>query len=244
MAKKIVIASGKGGVGKSTTAAMLGLRLARLGKRTLLVDCDAGLNTLHFLLETQTQTPYHWLDAAEGACDAADTICTVNPCLSLINAPTDVPAECAEDCIRTVLSAIEDRFDFILLDAPAGLGTGLKRAALPADSALIIATADAVSVQGAGKTQEILQTYGVGETRLIVNRYDTKAAKKGSYFDLDTMIDQTLVQLIGVVPEDPALSAYSVTHRLGKKSKSLPAFERIARRMQGENVRLTHSLLK
>ena len=244
MAKKIVIASGKGGVGKSTMAAMLGKRLARMGKRTLLVDCDAGLNTLHFLLDTNVGTSYHWLDAAEGACDAADTVCALDPCLSLINAPAELPADCAEDCIKTLLSALEDRFDFILLDAPAGLGTGLKRAALPANSALIVCTADAVSVQGAAKTQEILLEYGVAESRLLINRYDAKAAKKGNYFDIDSMIDQTLVQLIGVVPEDKELSAYSVTRRLGKKSKSRAAYERIARRLQGENVRLTHSLLK
>ena len=243
MAKKIVIASGKGGVGKSTVAAMLGTRLARHGKRTLVIDCDAGLNTLHFLLDAETETPYHWQDAAEGACGIADTVCAVTPCLSLINAPT-APTDCAEDCLQTLLPEIESLFDFILLDAPAGLGTGLKRASLPADSALIIATADAVSVQGAGKTQEVLQSYDVRETRLIVNRYDTKAARKGDYFDIDAVIDRTLVQLIGVVPEDPALSAYSVTHKLGKRSVSLPAFDRIARRLQGENVRLTHALLK
>lgn len=244
MAKKIVIASGKGGVGKSTVTAMLGLQLAQQAKRVLLLDCDAGLNTLHFLLNAESETPYHWLDAAQGACEINDAINELNPCLSLINAPAEPPAECEDDCIKTLLSEAEDRFDFILLDAPAGLGTGLKRAALPADSALIVATADAVSVQGAGKTQEILQSYGVDETRLIVNRYQTKAAKKGEYFDLDTMIDQTLVQLIGVVPEDPELSAYSVTHRLSKRSRSAAAFQRIARRLQGENVRLTHALLK
>ena len=244
MAKKIVIASGKGGVGKSTMAAMLGLCLSRQGKRTLLVDCDAGLNTLHFLLDTSVETLYNWQDAAEGACDIADAVCVLNPCLSLLNAPAEPPADIAEDCLQTMLPEIENGYDYILLDAPAGLGTGLKRAALPAESALIIATADTVSVQGAGKTQEILQDYGISETRLIINRYNTKEAKKGNYYDIDAMIDQTLVQLIGVVPEDPELSAYSVTRKLSKHSRSKAAFDRIARRVRGENVRLTHALLK
>ena len=244
MAKKIVIASGKGGVGKSTTAAMLGKALAAQGKKTLLVDCDAGLNTLDLLLEPQTPTPYNWLDAAGEACEPDDAVCVIGENLSLMAAPAALPADCPEDCILAMTETMEDDYDFILLDAPAGLGMGLKRAALPADSALIMATADAVSVQGAGRAQEVLRSYGVEETRLVINRYDVKAAKKGRFLDIDSVIDRTLVQLIGVVPEDPELSAYSVTKQLSRRAKSTAAYERIALRLQGKNARLTQALLK
>lgn len=244
MAKKIVLASGKGGVGKSTTAAMLGACLAKNEKRTLLIDCDAGLNTLQLLMEDVDHKPYDWLDAVTGACDSEIAVCKMTPFLSLVNAPPTVPADLPENCLRDFAAAVEKDYDFILLDAPAGLGTGLKRAALAAESALILATADAVSVQGAERTDALLRSWGVEETRLVINRYDMKAARKGNYFDIDTTIDRTLVQLIGVIPEDPALTALSVTKKLPSKSKSLAAFERISRRLQGENVSLTHAMLK
>ena len=243
MARKIVIASGKGGVGKSTTAAQLGRALAAAGKKTLLVDCDAGLNSLDLLLDADAAV-YNWLDVYSGACAFADAVNEVAENLWLVCAPSEKPEDAPEDCIKTVLEDETDAYDFILLDAPAGLGMGLRRAALPADSAIILATADEVSVKGAGKADDTLRGWGVRETRLIVNRYQLKTAKKGRFLTIDGVIDKTYVQLIGVVPDDPALTAYTVTHTLGKRSKSREAYARIARRLQGENVSLTLSQLK
>lgn len=244
MAKIIVIASGKGGVGKSTTAAGLGKQLAAEGKKTLLVDCDAGLNTLDLLLNTAESTLYTWLDVCTGSCTFADAAVNAAENLWLVSAPAQKPEDLPEDCLKTVLETAATDYDYVLLDAPAGLGLGLKRAALPAESALLLATADEVSVKGAGKADETLRSYGVKETRLIVNRYDLKAAKKGKLLSIDGVIDKTYVQLIGVVPEDKEVTTYTVTHKLSKNSKSRAAFGRIAKRLQGEQVKLTLSLLK
>ncbi len=244
MAKKIVIASGKGGVGKSTVAALLSRRLAKQSKKTLLVDCDAGLNSMDLLLEDATGVFYNWLDAARGDCSFPQAAAEIYPCLSLLCAPSELPGDVSDDCLKTLLAPEEDDYDFIILDAPAGLGHGLKRAALAADTALIIATADEVSVRGAERTDEILCGWGITQCRLIVNRYELKAAQKGRFLSVDSVIDRTYVQLIGVIPEDPALRSLSVLRHLSSKSKSVAAAERIAARLQGRNVPLSVALLK
>ena len=244
MAKRIVIASGKGGVGKSTTAAFLGMRLAARGKKTLLIDCDAGLGSLDLLLPPAADTAYHWMDAVNGACTPTDATIPLYSGLFLLRAPAVRPEDAPETCLKELAETLDGDYDFILLDAPAGLGSGLKRAALAADTALIIATPDEVSVQGAGKADALLREYGVTETRLIINRYDAKTAKKGRQLAIDSAIDKTCVQLIGVVPEDPVLKTVSVTRKFKVTAKGIQAFDRIARRLQGENVLLTLSLLK
>ncbi len=244
MAKRIVIASGKGGVGKSTTAAALAKCLAAQGKKTLLADCDAGLNTMDLLLNNADNIVYNWLDAVRGACSFEVAAAEIAPCLTLLCAPDELPDDLPDDCLKNLLLPVENNYDYILLDAPAGLGRGLKRAALCADTALIVATADEVSVRGAERTDTLLRELGITETRLVINRYELKAARKGRFLGIDGVINKTYVQLIGVIPEDPALRSLSVLRRVGKKSKGAAAAERIARRLQGEDVQLLLSLLK
>ncbi|MBQ7637391.1 MAG: P-loop NTPase [Clostridia bacterium] len=244
MAIKIVTASGKGGVGKSTTAAALGMLFSSEGRKTLLIDCDCGLGSLDVLLGKAEETAFNWYDVYSGACSLEDAQIKINGSLSLLSAPVKPPENCGEDCVREIAENAEDGFDFIIIDAPAGVGEGLLRAASAADSALIIATADEVSVRGAEKTDAVLRNAGIKQTRLLINRYSVKEAKKGKLLGIDEVINKTYVRLIGVVPEDKEISAYSVTRKVGKKSKSLAAFKRIADRILGKNVKLTLSLIK
>ena len=244
MAVKIVIASGKGGVGKSTTAAALGKALAADGKRTLLIDCDAGLRSLDLLLGEGASSHYHWQDVLEDRCDPSVAIVQVRENLSLLSAPVYLPPDLPEDCLLGIVEAVENQFDLILLDSPAGLGAGVRRAAKPAQHALIIATADEICVRGAASAAYMIEQLGVPNARLIINRYSLKEAKKGNYLGIDDVIDKTVVRLIGVVPEDPMVTCYSVTGLLPKKSKAAQAFMRISRRLIGINVPLELKMLK
>ncbi len=245
MQHTILFASGKGGVGKSTAACGIGKALAAAGKKTLIVDCDAALNSVKVLLQCSESCVFNWLDVWQGRVEAAAAITEAAENLWVLSAPVSPPPAGAGHAVAEALKAFgEDAFDLILLDAPAGIDAGLKRAAEPADSALVVATADTISVHAALQTDRTLAAAGIKHTRLLINRYSVRAARKGQYLSLTRMIDSSEMPLIGVIPEDKALTYASVVEPDGKRSKSAEAFERIAKRIQGEHVPLTRALLR
>jgi len=244
MSKTILIASGKGGVGKSTLSAGLGKALAMKGYNVLLVDCDAGLASLEIMLNTSQNVIYNWADLCRDDCTAEDAIVEVGENLSLLPAPRTVVTDLPVDCIRQALEPIKDDYDYIFIDAPAGLAEGLERGAVASDTALVVATADEVSVAGAHALSETVKKLGVNITRLVINRYDIKAVKKGKLLTIDGIIEKTSVQLLGIVPEDKDIMYSTVTNRHNMKSNSFLAIKRIAERIAGNNVKLAIKLLK
>lgn len=244
MSKTILVASGKGGVGKSTSVCGIGRALAALGRRTLLVDCDDGLNSLNLMLGCADRSVFSWYDVFSETCEPADAPVALNEYLSVLSAPVTPLDEDLTDAVKLAAAPFTEQFDFILFDAPAGLGRGFRRAAAASSVALIVATADEVSVRGAAAVRAALQPTDVSELRLLLNRYETKAAKRGKYLTVDEAIDKTGVQLIGVIPEDKEIKYATVTGTVRSNCRSAKAFERIAKRICGENQPLTLSLLK
>lgn len=236
MAKRIVVASGKGGVGKSTLSAFLGRHLALSGERVLLVDTDVALTSLDVMLGVSERVIYNWFDAIEKRCEPSQALVEVNDRLSLLPAPFGAIREVEPEELSAVVLSLEEQFDFIILDAPAGLGAGLKRAAGSAERALIVATSDAVSVKAADRVAEVLSEVGVSQSRLIINRFRKKETQKGILYNIDSIIDKTGVRLIGIVPEDFNIGYSSIAGRPFKeKSQALDAVDRIAARLKGEN---------
>ncbi|MBE6716479.1 MAG: hypothetical protein E7573_06125 [Ruminococcaceae bacterium] len=245
MANKITIASGKGGVGKSTVTAGLGKCFASRGVKTLVVDCDAGLPCLDTLLSCSERVNFSWLDAMLERCTAKECVLTLSENIALLPAPKNaIREDFDEDSFSEVISELENEYDIILFDAPAGLGRGLLRAASASDNALIIATADEVSVLGAAALDSLLISLGISQIRLLINKYEIKAAKKTKLLTIDEIIQKTAVQLIGIVPEDKNLVYSGISPKKLKTAKSDEAFSRISRRIQGENVGLNLSQLK
>ncbi len=244
MAIKTVISSGKGGVGKSTVSKNLGLYFSSVGKRTLLIDCDAGLSSLDIMLGVADKVNFTWADVADESCNPDDAILKINEKLFLMPSPKSPLTEEYEDAVRDVTARVEGGFDYIIIDAPAGVGRGFMRAARGADKALVVATADEVSVKGASTVASLLRGQGVSESRLLINRYDVKAAKKGRLLTIDEIIDKTLVQLIGIIPEDTNIMYSTVSEKKLKTKKSDGAFQRVAKRIGGENITLKLSQLK
>ena len=244
MALKILTASGKGGVGKSTICKNLGYCFARSGKRTLLIDCDAGLASLDIMLGCADRVNFTWFDIIENRCTVSEAILDITQNLSLLPSPRNALREDYKDSIKKIADEIEEQYDIILIDAPAGLGRGLKRAAQAADKAIIIATADEVSVKGAAAVDSELETLGITTSRLLINRYELKAAKKGKLLSIDDIIDKTYVQLIGIIPEDENIIYSTVSNKKLKTKLSDKAFSRVAKRINGENVELSLSQLK
>lgn len=244
MSQTIVIASGKGGVGKSTASAALGRAFAAAGKKTLLIDCDAGLSSLDVMLGVRDKVLFSWYDAYLGNCTAAEALIEAGEGLFLIAAPGLPLYEEAADAIIKTTENLTEEFDVIIRDAPAGLGAGLVRAASGAEMAVIVATADEVSVKGAAAVADIIRKNGVGNIRLLINRYDIKAAAKGKLLSVDELIDKSMVRLLGIIPEDKDIVYSTVTNIRKPNAKSAKAFIRTAQRLDGKNVDLILSLLK
>ncbi|MBO5397041.1 MAG: AAA family ATPase [Clostridia bacterium] len=244
MAIKTVIASGKGGVGKSTITKSLGLQLSEKGASTLLIDCDAGLSSLDIMLGVSEKVNFTWGDVAEERCSTADALMKISDNLTLLPSPKRPLTKDFPDIIKNLTEKLQDDYDYIFIDAPAGIGRGLHRAAAGADKALVVATADEVSVTGAGTVQKVLRENGIRESRLLINRYDVRAAKKGLLLTVDEIIDKTLVQLIGIVPEDKNIMYSTVSEKRLKTRKSDSAFLRIAGRISGKYIPLELSQLK
>ncbi len=244
MALKIITASGKGGVGKSTVCKGLALQFRKLGKNTLLIDCDAGLSSLDVMLGVDSLVNFTWYDALTGRCELSDSLIKIDEYLTLLPSPKTALKEELFDEFTDAVKSLDSMFDIIILDAPAGLGRGLLRAARAAEKALIVATADEVSVRGAEKVNNLLTEEGITQTRLLINRYDVKAAKKGKLLTVDEIIDKTLVQLIGIIPDDINITYSTVSEKPLKTKKSTNAFARVAARILGEKIELTVSQLK
>ena len=238
--KRIAVVSGKGGVGKTMTSAALGRALAAGGSRVLLVDGDAGLNALSLMLGA-TDAVYSWLDLYNGSC-GSEALNAVEDRLFFLPAPPFLPEGPEEDLISGALGRLEEDFDYVIFDAPAGIGTGLRRAIADADAVIAVATADEISVRGAERVAAIAEEKGI-PGRLLINRYDYKAAKKGKILPIDDVIDKTYLRLLGVVPEDREI-AFAKTEKERQKTKAGRAFTRIAGRVEGRNTPLTLSLLK
>jgi len=238
MGDVIAVASGKGGVGKSTFAWLAASAFSSMGRKVLLIDLDAGLNALDILFGVREKTVFGWNDALADRCSVSDAVTDCGNNIHLLSSPAEL-----NDCksVRDIILALRDRYDHIILDAPAGLEGGFRDAVENCDRAIMAATPDIISVQGAAAAAREAVKLGLDITdqRIVVNRFVKKEAKKTRLLNIDGVIDSSGVRLIGVIPEDRALVCMSVTgKRPSQKSAVMQAAQRIARRIEGENVPL------
>ena len=238
MTQKIVIASGKGGVGKSSLTVGLCRALHERGRRVLAVDCDLGLRSLDLLFRVGDALVFDWGDVLRGSCEPDRAVVDAGG-VRLLAAPMRESEDFTPQRMRDMIAQYEDSFDYILIDAPAGVVGEFALAAAMADRALVVATADGVCLRSASHAADTLRAQGVTDQRLVLNRFHRAAVEHSFLFNVDDAIDRVGVQLIGVVPEDP-----EVTFRLPKgenlprKSPAKLAWEHIAARLDGESVPL------
>ncbi|HBL41176.1 MAG TPA: septum site-determining protein MinD [Ruminococcaceae bacterium] len=239
MAKQIVIASGKGGVGKSSVSAGLAMALKQSGLRVLLVDCDIGLRSLDLILGAGADMLFHWGDVIQKRCKASQAVTETAAGLPLLCAPSDFEAAYTPEAMRNLMQSYESSYDFILFDSPAGIGLGLELAAASTDFGILVATPDEVCVRSGQIAADVLARMGVKDSRLIINRFDSKSVSKGKLLNIDEVIDLTHLRLLGVVPMDPSVSfGMSRGRKMEEKTKAMRAFERIAGRLNGKHILL------
>lgn len=244
MGEVIVITSGKGGVGKTTTAANLGTGFALLGKKVALVDADIGLRNLDVVMGLENRIVYDLVDVTEGNCRLKQALIRdkrfenlyLLPAAQTRDKDAVSPAQMQELC-----RDLAQDFDFVLIDCPAGIEQGFKNAIAGADRAVIVTTPEVSAVRDADRIIGLLEAEGKSNPKLIVNRIRPKMVKKGDMMDIDDIIEILAVDLLGVIPEDEYIV---ISTNKGEPAVSNPtslagtAYKNIVRRLTGENVPL------
>ncbi len=234
MAQKIVIASGKGGVGKTSICVGIGKALSAIGKRVLLIDCDC-LRSLDVLTGVTEKMVYNFGDVIFQRC-SADEALYENEGLSVVTCP-DSYDNISDYSMKWLVGKYEKDFDYILLDAPAGIDRGLHLALSVADRAIVISTPDLVCVRSACIAGREIENAGIKNIRLIINRVSKRDVIRGRLLNFDSVIDATQIQLIGIVPEDPKIRLGSMGRDVYKKGQvSYKALSNIARRIIGQTA--------
>lgn len=241
MSEKIFITSGKGGVGKSTVTALLGVALASLGNKVLLIELDLGLRSLDIILGVQDKAIFDLNDVLESRCsiNKATVICEYSPNLNLISASLNSFVTFDENDLRSLFDSISSGYDYILIDSPAGIGSSFRTALRLIDRSLIVVTPDPVAIRDACKVSQILCDYGVTDQRLVINKVKDKYTKLNILPDLDFVIDGVGVRLIAVVPDDVNIvKATSKGEGLPKDTVAYKVFNSLAKRVIGKYVPL------
>lgn len=240
--KVITVTSGKGGVGKTTTTANLGVALARLGKKVVVLDADIGLRNLDVIMGLENRIVYDLVDVVENRAKLKQAMIKHKqfPDLYLIPAAQtrDKTAVSPQDMIR-ITDELRKEFDFILVDSPAGIERGFRNAVAPADEVLIVTNPEVSAVRDADRIIGLIEAENKGPARLILNRVKIEMVKKGEMLSADDVTDILAIKIIGIIPEDEGVvpaSNSGVPITLNANSRAGLAFNNIARRLNGEDV--------
>lgn len=208
MSEVIVITSGKGGVGKTTTTANVGTGLAMEGKKVVLIDTDIGLRNLDVVMGLENRIVYNLVDVIEGNCRIKQALIKDkrNPTLYLLpSAQTRDKTAVSPEEMAKLTEELKDEFDYILLDCPAGIEQGFKNAIAGADRAIVVTTPEVSAVRDADRIIGLLDANEIKKTELVVNRLRTDMVKRGDMMSSQDVVEILSVDLLGVVPDDEIL---------------------------------------
>ncbi len=236
-----LVASGKGGVGKSTVTCAVANSLATRGKRVLVVDGDAGLRCQDILLDVADRVVYDWGDVLCGNVSPEDALLTTPTGVHLLPAPALWSEEYTSEGFAATVNRLAPAYDVVFVDAPAGIGPGLTLLCRAAKCGLIVSGSDAAGIRGACSAADALRREGILSSRLIINGVKPALIRAGKLPNLDSVIDRTEVRLIGVMPYDEAVNQDAAGGKLSDRADKLfvHAAEAVARRLMGESVPLT-----
>ena len=244
MQNVIVVTSGKGGVGKTTTVANLGAGLVDSGKKVVLIDTDIGLRNLDVVLGLENRIVYDLVDVVEGTCRLKQALIRDKRFEGLFLMPaaqTRDKMAVNPDQMKKLVEELEEEFDYIIIDCPAGIEQGFKNAIAGAKSAIVVTVPEVSAVRDADRIIGLLSASGIDDCSLLVNRLRPDLVKRGDMLALDDTLDILGIDLIGVVPEDEnIIRSSNVGEPIVKDSKSIAgqAYRNITQRILGENVAL------
>lgn len=244
MGEAIVITSGKGGVGKTTTTANIGTALAAMGKKVVVVDGDTGLRNLDVLMGLENRIVYTILDVIEERCRLKQALIKdkrfPNLCL-LPTAQTRDKGDIRSEQMLDLVDELKEEFDYVIIDCPAGIEQGFENAIIGADRAIVVVNPEITSVRDADRVIGKLDAKGLEKHELVINRLNYEMTKRGDMLDINDIIETLSVKLIGVVPDDRCITISTNKGEpivLDEKAMAGQAFNNIAKRITGEEVPL------
>ena len=244
MGEVIVVTSGKGGVGKTTTSANLGTGFALEGKKVVLIDADIGLRNLDVVMGLENRIVYDLVDVVEGVCRLKQALIRDKRYENLYLLPAaqtrDKNAVNPEQMKEVCAELVKD-FDYVIIDCPAGIEQGFKNAIAGADKAIIVTTPEVSAVRDADRIIGLLEAEGKNNPQLVINRIRPHMVKKGDMMDIDDIIEILSIKLLGIIPEDEYIvistnrGEPAITNNLSLAST---AYRNIIKRLMGEDVPL------
>ena len=243
MARVIVVTSGKGGVGKTTTTSNIGMSLARLGHATLLIDADVGLRNLDLLLGLENRIIYTGLDVLNETCQLKQALIqdkrqqnlSFFPLSSTQTKTTITGAE-----VKSLIKKLEKDFDYILIDSPAGIDSGFLNAIECATEAVVVVTPEVPSIRDADRVIGLLMSKNINKIHLIINRIRPNMVKNDDMMSIDDVKNILGIPLLGVIPDsEKIIIASNRGEPIVLDTKNcLPrtAFDNTAKRLLGEEV--------
>ncbi len=208
MARKIVVTSGKGGVGKTTVAAALSAYLARRGQRVVLCDADLGLNNVDVVAGVENLVVYDLVDVIEGRCRAAQALVQHPdfPNLYILTSSHAAPERyVSPQAFKLVLDTLAPKFDYIFIDCPAGIDEGFHRAVATAEEALVVTTPHISALRDADKVITLLKSYQFQQVALVVNKLRGDLLLTGECISPQEIAELLKTPVLGVVPEEYAI---------------------------------------
>lgn len=243
MSEVIVITSGKGGVGKTTTTANVGTGLASLGKSVVLIDTDIGLRNLDVVMGLENRIVYNLVDVIEGNCRIKQALIKDKryPSLYLLpSAQTKDKSAVSPEQMKKLIQELKEQYDYILLDCPAGIEQGFKNAIAGADRALVVTTPEVSAIRDADRIIGLLEANEFEKIELVINRLRHDMIRRGEMMTIDDVIDILAIPLIGAVPDDEnvVISTNQGEPLVGSATQSGKAYLNISKRVTGEEIPL------
>ena len=205
MGEVIVITSGKGGVGKTTTTANIGAGLSWLGKKVIVIDTDLGLRNLDVVMGLENQIVYNLVDVIEGTCrlkQAAIRDRRYENLYLLPSAQTKDKSAISPEQMKKLASELKEEFDYVLLDCPAGIEQGFQNAIAGAERALVVTTPEVSAIRDADRIIGLLEKNQIRNSSLIVNRIRMDMVRRGDMMSIDDVTEILSIPLIGAIPDD------------------------------------------
>lgn len=244
MGEAIVITSGKGGVGKTTSSANIATALALQGKKVCMIDTDIGLRNLDVIMGLENRIIFDLVDVTEERCRLEQALVKdkrFDELYLLPAAQTKDKLAVSPENVKKIVMQLKKDFDYVIIDCPAGIEQGFKNAVAGADEAIVVTTPEHAAVRDADRIIGLLAQEEVGRPRLIVNRIRHNMVKSGGMLDIEDIDSILGIDLLGIVPDDE----YVITAAnkgeptvMNPESRAAVAYRNIARRILGETVPL------